>query len=51
LRSAICATRSKAPRSDTDHTGLSIWPAGIAANGKVAESFRAQAVQGPELTR
>ena len=24
---------------------------GIDANGKVAESFRAQAVQGPELTR
>jgi hypothetical protein len=45
LRSAICATRSKAPavpRSDTDHTGICAGQPGIDANGKGAEGFRAQ---------
>jgi hypothetical protein len=34
------------PRSDTDHTGASISPALM----PMSESFRAQAVQGSELT-
>jgi hypothetical protein len=47
LRSAICATRSKAPavsRSDTDphRTIYLAGQTGIDANGKVAEGFRAQ---------
>jgi hypothetical protein len=36
------------PRSDTDHR--TIYLTGIDANGKVAEGFRAQAVQASELT-
>jgi hypothetical protein len=36
------------PRSDTDHR--TIYLTGIDANGKVAEGFRVQAVQGSELT-
>src|SRR5262245_23317094 len=53
LRSAICATRSKGPRGPAVGYGphRTIYLTGIDANGKVAESFRAQAVQGPELTR
>ncbi len=37
------------PRSDTDHTGPSISPASMPMAR--SRGFRAQAVQGPELTR
>ena len=52
LRSAICATRSKGPRGPAVRYGphRTIYLTGIDANGKVAEGFRAQAVQGSELT-
>src|SRR6266446_3796959 len=56
LWSAICAIRSKDPFGPAVGYGphRTIYLAGqtgIDANGKVAEGFHAQAVQGPELTR
>jgi hypothetical protein len=37
--------------SSTTSRSIIVAITGIDANGEVAESFRAQAVQGPELTR
>ena len=53
MRSAICATRSKGPRGPATGYGphRTIYLAGqtgIDANGKVAEGFRAQGVQGAD---
>jgi len=50
LRSAICATRSKRPHGPTVgyRPHRIIYLTGIDANGKVAEGFRAQGVQGAD---
>ena len=50
LRSAICATRSKGPRGPTVGYGphRTTYLTGIDANGKVAEGFPAQGVQGAD---
>ena len=50
LRSAICAARSKGPRGPATGYGphRTIYLTGIDANGKVAEGFRAQGVQGAD---
>ena len=50
MRSAICATRSKGPRGPTVgyRPHRIIYLTGIDANGKVAEGFRAQGVQGAD---
>ena len=52
MRSAICATRSKGPRGPAVGYGphRTIYLTGIDAKWQGREGFRAQAVQGSELT-